>query len=184
LLCHLHLSVEPKDRERNKKYEVWEDSFDWKECRANKLMQQKLEYMHDNPCKGKWDLAPSPIDYQHSSAKFYATGEQSLYTVKNFAELNDIDLTKPLNSAESTARAQSSERDSAEKQKKRLKTATFKVISNGVRLGERFLKIIFDNALANKVDEIYVTIFDKRDDQKRLIDLLNNWGFKYWGNKK
>jgi hypothetical protein len=37
-----------------------------------------------------------------------------------------------------------------------------------VRLGERFLKIIFDNAFINKVDEIYVTIFDKRDDEKRL----------------
>jgi predicted nucleic acid-binding protein len=52
--------------------------------------------------------------------------------------------------------------------KKRLKIGTFKVVSNGVRLGERFLKIIFDNAFINKVDEIYVTIFDKRDDEKRL----------------
>lgn len=31
--------------------------------------------------------------------------------------------------------------------KKRLKIGTFKVISNGFRLGERFIKIIFDNAL-------------------------------------
>lgn len=69
------------------------------------------------------------------------------------------------------------------KPKKRLKIGTFKVVSNGVRLGERFLKIVFDNALANKVDEIYVTIFDKRDEQKRLIDLLIIWGFKEWGIK-
>ncbi|PIX06400.1 MAG: hypothetical protein COZ76_09075, partial [Flavobacteriales bacterium CG_4_8_14_3_um_filter_35_10] len=47
--------------------------------------------------------------------------------------------------------------------KKRLKVGTFKVINNGFRLGERFIKIIFDNALKNNVDEIYVTIFDKRD---------------------
>jgi len=32
---------------------------------------------------------------------------------------------------------------------------------NGFRLGERFLKIIFDNALKQKVEEIYVTIFEK-----------------------
>ena len=32
--------------------------------------------------------------------------------------------------------------------KKRLKIGSFKVVSNGVRLGERFLKIIFDNAPA------------------------------------
>ncbi|MDR0733027.1 MAG: hypothetical protein LBF08_03055 [Dysgonamonadaceae bacterium] len=67
--------------------------------------------------------------------------------------------------------------------KKRLKIGTFKVINNGFRLGERFMKIIFDNALKNKVDEIYVTIFDKRNEQKRLIDLLEQWGFVLWGKK-
>ena len=67
--------------------------------------------------------------------------------------------------------------------KKRLKIGTFKVVSNGLRLGERFLKIIFDNALANKVDEIYVTIFDRSEEQKRLIELLIGWGFVYWGKK-
>ena len=68
--------------------------------------------------------------------------------------------------------------------KKRLKIGTFKVISTGYKLGERFLKIIFDNAIANMVDEIYVTIFDKREEQKRLISLLEDWGFKYWGVKE
>ena len=67
--------------------------------------------------------------------------------------------------------------------KKRLKIGTFKVESTGFKLGERFLKIIIDNALSNKVDEIYVTIFDKRDEQKRLIDLLEEWGFKFYGIK-
>lgn len=67
--------------------------------------------------------------------------------------------------------------------KKRLKIGTFKVINNGFRLGERFLKIIFDNALKNHVEEIYVTIYDKRDEQKRLIDLLEHWGFVFWGMK-
>lgn len=68
-------------------------------------------------------------------------------------------------------------------QKKRLKVGTFKVIRNGFRLGERFLKIIFDNALKHKVGEIYVTIFDRSDEQKRLIALMEKWGFVYWGKK-
>lgn len=67
--------------------------------------------------------------------------------------------------------------------KKRLKIGTFKVISNGCRLGERFMKIIFDNALKNKVEEIYVTIFDRSDEQKRLITLMEKWGFVFWGKK-
>lgn len=70
------------------------------------------------------------------------------------------------------------------KPKKRLKIGTFKIISNGFRLGERFIKVIFDNALANKVEEIYVTVFDHRDEQRRLIELLEEWGFKLWGQKR
>jgi len=67
--------------------------------------------------------------------------------------------------------------------KKRLKVGTFKVISNGVRLGERFMKIIFDNALTFQVEEIYVTIFSHRHEQRRLIELLEQWGFVFWGFK-
>jgi len=67
--------------------------------------------------------------------------------------------------------------------KRRLKIGTFKVTSNGIKLGERFLKIIFDNARQYKVQEIYVTIFDKRPEQERLIALLEEWGFVYYGIK-
>lgn len=68
--------------------------------------------------------------------------------------------------------------------KKRLKIGTFKVESTGYKLGERFLKIIFDNALRNNVEELYVTIFDKREEQQRLISLLEEWGFVHWGIKE
>jgi hypothetical protein len=67
--------------------------------------------------------------------------------------------------------------------KKRLKIGTFKVAANGFKLGERFLTIIFDNALNWRVDEIYVTIFPKDPDQERLILLLRDWGFVKFGKK-
>ncbi len=67
--------------------------------------------------------------------------------------------------------------------KKRLKIGTLKVTENGYKIGERFLKIIFDNALQYKVDEIYVTIFNHREEQERLIDLLKIWGFVHFGTK-
>ncbi|MFA5881543.1 MAG: PIN domain-containing protein [Eubacteriales bacterium] len=67
--------------------------------------------------------------------------------------------------------------------RKRLKVGTFKVTLNGLKLGERFLKIIFDNALRCQVDEIYVTIFDKTLEQQRLINLLKDYGFKQHGYK-
>ena len=68
--------------------------------------------------------------------------------------------------------------------KKRLKVGTFKVESTGFRLGERFIKIIFDNAIERKVDEIYVTLFEDRDELKILGRLLRRWGFRDYGIKK
>lgn len=68
--------------------------------------------------------------------------------------------------------------------KKHLKIGSFKVKLNGLKLGERFLKIIFDNALHLSIDEIYVTIFPKRIEQIRLIDLLEDFGFVYHGKKE
>lgn len=70
------------------------------------------------------------------------------------------------------------------KPKTRLKIGTFKVVSSGFRLGERFLKIIFDNAKNFNVDEIYVTLFDKREELKALSELMQKWGFIKWGVKK
>ena len=69
--------------------------------------------------------------------------------------------------------------------KRRLKVGTFKIDSTGFRLGERFLKIIFDNALKRGVEEIYVTLFEnKRDDVKQLKELMERWGFCRHGYKE
>lgn len=67
--------------------------------------------------------------------------------------------------------------------KKRLKIGTLKVTSNGYKIGERFLKTIFDNANQYDVEEIYVTVFNKRPEQEQLIEMLEEWGFKYHGIK-
>lgn len=67
--------------------------------------------------------------------------------------------------------------------KRRLKIGTFKVESTGFRLGERFIKIIFDNAIERSLDEIYVTMFLDRPELKALYDLLLAWGFYYYGTK-
>ena len=59
--------------------------------------------------------------------------------------------------------------------KKRLKIGTFKIIPHGTRLGEHFMKKVFDNAVELSVEEIYVTIFECHH---ALIDLLSRYGFK------
>lgn len=67
---------------------------------------------------------------------------------------------------------------------RRLKVGTFKINSTGLRVGERFIKIIIDYALKSKVDEIYVTLFEnRRDEVKILMNLMMSWGFARWGYK-
>lgn len=56
----------------------------------------------------------------------------------------------------------------------RLKVGTFKINPHGTRLGERFLKKIFDHAIARGVEEIYVTVFEKHE---KLVELFARYGF-------
>ena len=55
--------------------------------------------------------------------------------------------------------------------------------NNGFKLGEYFMNIAFETALAHKAEQIYVTLFDKREEQLYLIKLLDRWGFSFWGKK-
>lgn len=66
---------------------------------------------------------------------------------------------------------------------RRLKIGSFKVEASGFRLGERFIKIIFDNAIERNLNEIYVTLFIDRPELKALYDLLIRWGFYKHGIK-
>lgn len=67
--------------------------------------------------------------------------------------------------------------------KRRIKIGTLKVSANGFKIGERLLKIVFDNAMLNAVDEIYLTMFERTDDHIRLRNLLQEWGFLKFGVK-
>jgi len=89
-----------------KAIEVCEDCFDTKICRTEKFMNQKLAYMHANPCTSKWKLAKTPVDYEHSSARFYISSRHAAYEVTNVDEVLKIILNK---FAETKANAQGNE---------------------------------------------------------------------------
>ena len=92
ILTELTTGLNNTERKEGKLHAVFETSFDWKECRTEKFIQQKLDYIHLNPCKAK--LVELPEQYEYSSAKYYFTGQQGIYPVTNFMELRDIDLTR------------------------------------------------------------------------------------------
>ena len=55
-----------------------------------------------------------------------------------------------------------------------LKIGTFKINAHGTKLGERFIKKIFDTAITLNIKDIYVTIFSEH---KHLIQLFEKYGF-------
>lgn len=57
----------------------------------------------------------------------------------------------------------------------RIKVGTLKINAHGTKLGERFLKKIFDHAIAENAEEIYLTVFEKH---APLVALLKKYGFE------
>jgi len=103
VLNQLSSFVNHTDRQRGKLHEVFEPSFDWKECLTDDFIEQKLNYIYENPCKGEWNLVQNVWEYKHSSAKFYFTGAQGLYQVTSYMELKDVDLNKSAMKSKSSA---------------------------------------------------------------------------------
>ena len=93
LLHQLEQMVNDTEKKRNKKHEVFEPSFDRKECRTIEFTKQKLDYIHMNPCRYETIKARLPEEYLHSSAKYYYTNEQGIYAVTSYMEMQDIDLS-------------------------------------------------------------------------------------------
>jgi REP element-mobilizing transposase RayT len=81
LLDKLQKAVTATGSSRGKKHEVWEESFDWKYCETADFAYQKLVYLHNNPCTGRWKLAKDAMAYEHSSARYYISGKHAAYEV-------------------------------------------------------------------------------------------------------
>ena len=92
ILENLAEMVSNSDKSNNKKHEVFEPSFDRKECRTIAYTEQKLQYIHLNPCRYETISALLPEDYLHSSATYYYTGVQGIYPVTSYMDMQDIDL--------------------------------------------------------------------------------------------
>ncbi len=67
----LERGVKPNERKKGKIHQVFKESYDAKECFTEDFIIQKLNYMHKNPISGKWSLAKTFLDFEHSSARFY-----------------------------------------------------------------------------------------------------------------
>jgi REP element-mobilizing transposase RayT len=85
-LAILTQGVVDAERKRGKLHQLWQGSFDVKECRTEKFILQKLNYMHQNPCVERWGLCKNTYDYVHSSAAFYERGNTNNKLLRDYRE--------------------------------------------------------------------------------------------------
>ena len=75
-----------KVKDADRKYQVWERNSLSIEVFSQKIFNQKLEYIHNNPIQEKWKLSPTQQEYKYSSALFYETGEDEFEILEKHNE--------------------------------------------------------------------------------------------------
>jgi REP element-mobilizing transposase RayT len=72
----LESEVNQTDKSRGKRHDVFYSSFDARQILDEEMLLQKLNYAHQNPVAGKWNLAHTALDYHWSSCRYYELGEK------------------------------------------------------------------------------------------------------------
>lgn len=67
------LIIDKKDRHR----QFWQRRPLSVPLYSRKVIEQKLDYIHHNPVKGKWNLSNDYTQYVYSSARFYEENDNS-----------------------------------------------------------------------------------------------------------
>jgi putative transposase len=79
------LLEELRYEKRQQKFKVWQDRFDDVVLYTKKVMESKLEYIHQNPVKA--GIVDYPTKYTHSSAGFYEDISKPPIDILNFNEI-------------------------------------------------------------------------------------------------
>ena len=72
---------------KSRKYNFWHPKPDWFRLYKQETIEQKLDYIHFNPMRGKWSLVTDPVDYCYSSARFY---EKGIKKYEKLVHVNDV----------------------------------------------------------------------------------------------
>ncbi len=70
----------------NKQHQIWQRDALGIEIYTRSFAEQKLNYIHLNPVRGRWNLSETYIDYGFSSASFYENGTDKFGFMNNLFE--------------------------------------------------------------------------------------------------
>lgn len=75
------------NKDSRQDFKVWEDRYDARNVFSTKFLEQKMDYVHHNPCQPHWNLANLPEEYPWSSARFYVADKPCVIPVDDVREL-------------------------------------------------------------------------------------------------
>ncbi len=78
--------VPEAEKRRGKQHQLWQGTFDIKNCRTEKFILQKLNYMHQNPCVERWQLCKHTYDFPHSSAAYYEMDQKNNLWLRDYRD--------------------------------------------------------------------------------------------------
>ena len=78
--------LQKEGRKVKQEYKVWEDGYDARDVFSKVFLQQKMDYIHHNPCQPQWKLAELPEQYLWSTAGFYLDGKPCVIPIDDVRE--------------------------------------------------------------------------------------------------
>ena len=75
-----------KSTQNDREYQFWERRPYSSVMYNRKVVEQKLEYIHNNPIGEKWKLADLPENYSYSSAKYYLLNIDECRFITHYTE--------------------------------------------------------------------------------------------------
>ena len=78
-------TFEQEKRDPRHKHSIWQD-IQAKNIFSMAVLEQKMEYIHQNPIAKDWKLAANRADYAYSSAGYYDDGRKPIIEITDINE--------------------------------------------------------------------------------------------------
>ena len=84
---HKNVLTQFKVDESERKFRIWQRDPLAIIMDDRKKVEQKIDYIHNNPLQERWNLAATPESYKWSSAKYYESGRDEFGFITHYLEV-------------------------------------------------------------------------------------------------
>ncbi|MEZ4978702.1 MAG: transposase [Chitinophagales bacterium] len=71
---------------KDRNFQIWQRNSLSIPLWTKEVIEQKVDYIHENPLKGRWNLSSTPESYPYSSADFYLNNERQFNFLTHYMD--------------------------------------------------------------------------------------------------